>query len=100
VEAVLLIALVALLARGARFLGIMDARAQRAGDGVINGLFALSREYSRSGELGWPHGVQEEDRDRIWTWAPPPEAPEGDFIELQGELEDAEVAVVRVHRVR
>lgn len=110
VEVVLLIALVALLASGARFLGMMEARAGRADnvDGVVdglNGMFLLSREYSRSGQLGWPHGVQEEDRDRVWTWSPPAqapqsEAPDGDFIEIQGELVEAEVAVVRVHRTR
>ena len=100
-EVALLIALVVLLARGARFLGMMDARAQQAGAGVLDGLFALSREYSRSGELGWPHGVQEEDRDRVWTWAPPPEpADESDVIDVRADLIDAEIALVRVQRVR
>lgn len=101
-EVLILIALVALLARGARFLGMMEARSGRIGDGVVdalNGMFVLSREYSRSGELGWPRGVQEEDRDRVWSWSPPAAAPEGDFIDIEGEIVDAEVPVARVHRV-
>jgi hypothetical protein len=54
---------------------------------LLGGLFA------GPGELGWPAGVQEEDRDRIWSWAPPPQAVEGDLI-------DRDVAPVPVRPVR
>jgi hypothetical protein len=113
VEVPLLIIVVALLARLARTLGMMDARTRRTGAGVLDGLFAFSGQYSNSGELGWPPGVQEEDRDRIWRWTAPEAAAgdliagegdfidaEGDFSAAQGALIDADVAPVPVRRVR
>ena len=85
-EVALLIVFAALLARGARVLGV-HVRARPTDVALLGGLFA------GPGELGWPPGVQEEDRDRIWSWAPPPQAVEGDLI-------DRDVAPVPVGRVR
>jgi hypothetical protein len=86
VEVALLIGFAALLARGARALGV-HVRARPTDAALLGGLFA------GPGELGWPPGVQEEDRDRIWSWAPRPQAVEGDLI-------DRDVAPVPVGRVR
>ncbi len=50
--------------------------------------------------LGWPEGVQEEDRDRLWSWdAPRPErdAPRGPPV---AELIDLEFGGVPVWPVR
>lgn len=85
-EVALLVGLAALLARAVRFVGATHGRDRRAGATLLEGLF------TRPDGLGWPPGVQEEDRDRIWSWSPPPETVEGDLI-------DAGVAAVPVQRV-
>jgi hypothetical protein len=69
--------------------------------GVAYGLFTLRSADDRTGlaglfrgmfsapTLGWPDGVQEEDRDRVWSWAPPDAEPDdADVIELGGSTID------------
>lgn len=82
-----LIALVA-FAMGARMLGSACGRAGPAG--MFRGLFD-------SPGLDWPTGVQEEDRDRLWSWAQPvkPEEPLADVQELV-EVREQAVSVSRV----
>ncbi len=81
-----LIALVA-FATGARMLGSASGRAGPAG--LFRGLFG-------STGLGWPTGVQEEDRDRLWSWAEPAEPQD----EPDDELVDVSEGAVPVRRVR
>ena len=83
-----LMALVA-FATGARMLWSTDARAGPAG--LFRGLFG-------SQGLDWPTGVQEEDRDRLWSWADPPEPV--DPAETEDELVDLSVGAVPVRPVR
>jgi hypothetical protein len=42
-------------------------------------------------DLGWPHGVQEEDRDRLWSWDPPPLRSDARPIEAHPQLPKAEL---------
>jgi hypothetical protein len=81
----------------------VDGRASPAG--LFVGMFAAPG-------LGWPEGVQEEDRDRLWSWDVPslePEAPIGTAAAAEpgaapgvpvAELIDVEVGTVSVHPVR
>jgi hypothetical protein len=79
---VVLIVLVAALVKGASYLGITFGRSGPAG--LLQGMFSNS-------SLGWPHGVQEEDRDRLWSWEEPPaerpaaEPPAGEVVDATGE---------------
>jgi hypothetical protein len=76
---------------------------------VAKGLLTIGGVYGRSGPagllggmfssptLGWPHGVQEEDRDRAWSWDPPPNEP--DDVDLF-DVGDVPVEPAPVHRLR
>jgi hypothetical protein len=84
---------------------------------VIFGAFAKALLLDRSGNgraspaglfagmfvapgLGWPVGVQEEDRDRLWSWAAPPPRPEVPPGPPVAELIDLDAGGVPVQRVR
>jgi hypothetical protein len=77
---------------------------------LATGLIVLGGTYGRSGPtgllrgmfssptLGWPVGVQEEDRDRIWSWDQLPTEPDdADLIDL-GDARIESSPVHRVHR--
>ena len=75
------------LAKGLIVLG--GAHGQSEPTGLLRGMFS-------SPTLGWPEGVQEEDRDRIWAWdSLPTEPDDADFIDLG----DASIESSPVHRV-
>jgi hypothetical protein len=57
-----LLALVALSLLGAALVVVARLVVGRQGD-LLAGLF-------RAPELGWPHGVQEEDPPPSWRWSP------------------------------
>ena len=76
---------------------------------LATGLLVLRGAYGRSGptgllrgmfsspSLGWPEGVQEEDRDRVWSWDTAPTEPDdADLIDLG----DASIEPAPVHRIR
>ncbi len=85
-ELVLSIIFLGILLRGARLLGVWFGRAGPAGlfVGLVGG----------SAQLGWPIGVQEEDRDRPWgtlgaAGSPgEPEVAAEPEVEAAGSIED------------
>jgi hypothetical protein len=83
-----LIALVA-FATGARMLG--SAYGRGGPSGMFRGLFGATG-------LDWPAGVQEEDRDRVWSWSEPAEPAEP--VDPDGELVEVSNGAVPVGRVR
>ena len=92
---VVVIVLLVVLVTGASLLGIGFGRSGPAG--LLGGLFSAP-------SLDWPHGVQEEDRDRVWSWeaaAAEPPATEPPATEPP-DAEVVEVTAVRapVQRVR
>ena len=113
-ELVVYIAVLGVLARVLTMVGAVYSRASPSG--FLTGLFTAPT-------LGWPVGVQEEDRDRVWNWDPPDSdvvAPSArvaavdgrigadrdlvaestaDFVPA-GAIEDIDVARIPVYRVR
>jgi hypothetical protein len=107
-------AILVVLARALGVLGRVYARASPSG--LLDGMFSAPT-------LGWPVGVQEEDREQIWNWTAPAPDPAGsdaqvvadadratacaelqagfteDFA-LAGAIEDIAVAPIPVQRVR
>jgi hypothetical protein len=81
---IVLIVLIAALVKGASYLGITFGRSGPAG--LLRGMFSAP-------SLDWPHGVQEEDRERIWSWEAPATGPPAK------EAPDAEVVEVTEERV-
>ena len=81
-DLVVLIVLIAALVKGASLLGITFGRSGPAG--LLGGMFSAPT-------VDWPQGVQEEDRDRVWSWSPPPaeskagEAPDAEVVESLDE---------------
>ncbi len=61
----------------ARAFALLGGGYGRSGpSGLLSGLF-------NSPGLGWPEGVQEEDRERVWSWAPPAVVPDdADLIDV------------------
>jgi hypothetical protein len=49
-------------------LAIGGAYARIGPSDFLSGLFSAPT-------LGWPSGVQEEDRERLWSWSPAPASP-------------------------
>jgi hypothetical protein len=87
-ELLIYLAVFAVVAYGLVALGGAYVRAGPAG--LFGGMF-------RAPTLGWPVGVQEEDRDRVWSWAPPGAEPDdADVIDLGGST----VEPTPVRRVR
>ena len=106
----LIICIVVLWALAKGILAIGGVHRRVSLGGFFGGMFAAPT-------LGWPTGVQEEDRDRIWSWeAPLPTPASGDpaavyrdperaFATLDpdlggGEIEDVATAPIPVRRVR
>ena len=106
-EVVLDIVVLGALARAFMAIGRVYGRVSPAG--LLSGLFTAPT-------LGWPIGVQEEDRDRAWSWSTPTSSPvvpgpdlaseDGlpagrteDFAQ-PGAIEDIASAQIPVRRVR
>jgi len=79
------------LARTLRRVGSAYGRASPAG--LFAGMFVAPG-------LGWPVGVQEEDRDRPWGWVTPPRARPAAPEPPGPALVDIEDAGIPVQRVR
>jgi hypothetical protein len=92
---VVVIVLLVVLVKGASLLGIAFGRSGPAG--LLGGMFSAP-------SLDWPHGVQEEDRDRVWSWdlprteQPTTEPPAAEVVEVTAER--APVQRVRGRRLR
>jgi hypothetical protein len=97
-DLVVFIVLLVVLVKGASVLGVAFGRSGPAG--LLGGMFAAP-------SLDWPHGVQEEDRDRAWSWEaaaaelPATEPPGVEVVEVvEVTAERAPVQPVRRRRAR
>lgn len=77
-----------IVAKGLMMIGGVDGRSGPAG--LFRGMFS-------SPNLGWPRGVQEEDRERAWSWDSPPTEP--DDVDLI-DVGDVTVEPAPVQRLR